>query len=69
VNWIKSRGDVTAGLMLQRGRLQPAVDVFTHGRGEQVETLAPLQAVLEADDNPAARTARPADFPDTRRGT
>jgi NitT/TauT family transport system substrate-binding protein len=43
VNRIKSLGDVTARLMLQRGGLQPDVDVFTRGTGGQAEALAALQ--------------------------
>jgi ABC-type nitrate/sulfonate/bicarbonate transport system substrate-binding protein len=43
VNRLKSLGDVTARLMLQRVGLTPDVDVFTRGTGGQAEALAALQ--------------------------
>jgi hypothetical protein len=43
VNRLRSLGDVTARLMLQRVGLQPDVDVFTRGTGGQAEALAALQ--------------------------
>jgi len=43
VNRLKSLGDVTARLMLQRVGLQPDVDVFTRGTGGQAEALAAMQ--------------------------
>ena len=43
VNRLRSLGDVTARLMLQRAGLQPDIDVFTRGTGGQAEALAALQ--------------------------